>query len=126
MNFEIVPFIFGTFLVMIIDTFWWEIDYKKAEKGMEAHEHYHIGLELIIVGIFVSIFQEQLASFLFGAGFLFIVGEWRQVIDTAGTKVVKGHPFAFGSTHFKSSSIIGIILTIIAIISYVFIPTIFN
>lgn len=122
--FEIFPFILGAFLVMIIDTFWWHIDYKKAEKGMEAHEHYHVGIELIIVAIIVDYFNGFASYFLYGAGFLFIAAEWRQTVEVLNDKVKAGHPFAYGSTHFKESSIIGVTLTVIVIVEYFLIHTI--
>ncbi len=122
--FEVFPFILGAILVMLIDTFWWHIDYKKAEKGMEAHEHYHVGLELMIVAMIIDLFNGPIASFLYGAGFLFIVAEWRQAIEIVQKKVIPGHPFAYGSEHFKSSSIIGIALTGSAILLYFYLSTI--
>lgn len=122
--FEIFPFILGTILVMLIDTFWWHIDYKKAEKGMEAHEHYHVGLELMIVAMIIDLFNGTVSSFLYGVGFLFIVAEWRQAIEIVQKKVIPGHPFAYGSKHFKSSSIIGIGLTGSAILLYFYLQTI--
>ena len=118
--FEVFAFIIGAFAAMWVDTFWWHIDYKKAEKGFEWHEHYHIGLELSIVAIFANIYDSTLAAFLFGVGFLFMVAEWRQAIEVVGKKVIPGHPFAYGSVHFKSSTIIGIVLTIMAIISHLY------
>jgi len=120
MTFEFIPFVFGAFLVMWIDIFWWKIDYKKAEKGLEWHEHYHVGLELIIIGIFTSIYHDAFSSFLYGAGFLFMAAEWRQAIEIKGKKVIPGHPFAYESSHFKSSTVIGIVLTAFLIISYVY------
>lgn len=118
--FEIFPFIIGAFFVMLVDTFWWHIDYKKAEKGLEWHEHYHVGLELIIVALFMNLVNEASASFLFGAGFLFIAAEWRQAVEVLNNKVKAGHPFAYGSVHFKSSSIVGAILTFFSILCYVY------
>ena len=116
--FEIFPFILGTFLIMLVDTFWWHIDYKKAEKGLESHEHYHVGLELIMVAIIVDYFNGFVSSFLYGAGFLFIAAEWRQAVEIMRGNVKAGHPFAYGSTHFKQSLVIGIILTVIIILEY--------
>lgn len=122
--FEIFPFLIGALIVMLIDTFWWHIDYKKAEKGMEAHEHYHVGLELFIVAMIADLFNGAIASFLYGAGFLFIAAEWRQAIEIVQKKVIPGHPFAYGSIHFKTSSIIGIGLTGSAILLYFYLQTI--
>lgn len=118
---ELILLVSGAFLVFVIDILWWNIDFKKAEKGMEAHEHYHVGIELLIVGLVVSFFNELPSYFLLGAGFAFIMAEWRQTVEIKKTingevikqKVVPGHPFAYGSTHFKQSTAIGVGLTII-------------
>ena len=118
---EVFPFILGTLLVMIVDIFWWQIDFKKVERGLEAHEHYHVGLELIIAAMFVSLLHEGGASFLYGAGFLFIAAEWRQAVEILGNKVKAGHPFAYGSVHFKSSSIIGAVLVLLSLLSYLYV-----
>ena len=118
---ELILLVLGAFLVFVIDILWWNIDFKKAEKGMEAHEHYHLGLELMIVGLIVSIFNELPSYFLIGAGFAFIMAEWRQAVEIKKTingkvisqNVVPGHPFAYGSVHFKQSTAIGVGLTIL-------------
>lgn len=118
--FEMFWFILGAFAVMWVDIFWWTIDYKKAEKGLEWHEHYHVGLELIIVAVFLASFHGAISSLLLGAGFLFLAAEWRQAIEIKGNKVLPGHPFAYGSVHFKSSTIFGIGLVILAVISHLY------
>lgn len=112
----IILFCLGGFLTMIIDVVWWRIDYKKAEKGMEVLEHYHIGLGLIITALIVNLFYQPAAWFLSGFGFFFILAEWHQSIEIAGRKVVPGKPFAYGSKHFKGSTIIGIALVAILLI----------
>ena len=93
---EILAFMLGALFTCLVDTFWWQIDYKKAEKGLEWHEHYHVGIELVIVGMIIMLFNEFAAYFLFGAGLLFILAEWRQAVEIKNTKVIPGHPFAFG------------------------------
>ena len=85
---------------LVMDTIWWRINYSKYEKGLEAHEHYHIGLELGIIGI---ILHQEIFTGLMVA---FVLAEWSQ-----------DHPFALKSGHFKESTIIGIILFTILIIS---------
>lgn len=117
---EIILLILGAFLVFVIDIVWWSIDFKKVEKGLEAHEHYHLGLELLIFGMGLSFLVELPVYFILGAGFAFIMAEWRQSVEIRTMnngidikkKVVPGHPFAYGSIHFKQSSLIGIGLTI--------------
>ena len=115
---EIVLLILGAFAVFVIDILWWNIDFEKAEKGLEAHEHYHVGLELLIGGLLLSFINEMLVYIMLGAGFAFIMAEWRQTVEIRKTKdgkeekknVVPGHPFAYGSLHFKQSNTIGIVL----------------
>ena len=63
----------GALAVCIVDVWWYHIDYKKAEKGMEAHEHYHVGLELLIASCVISFFYEPIAWLAAGAGITFIV-----------------------------------------------------
>ena len=105
---------------MIIDILWWtNTNFKKAEKGMEAHEHYHIGIEMAILGVALEYFSIDFSSFLYGGGLMFIVAEWLQRFEIISKKVVPGHPFAYGSTHFKSSTAIGIILVIVLICSFI-------
>lgn len=128
---EIILFILGAFLVFVIDIIWWNIDFKKAEKGLEVHEHYHLGLELLIAGIGIAYIVELPVYFLLGTGFAFIMAEWRQTVEIRKTvdgqdtiqKVVPGHPFAYGSTHFKQSTTIGIsliaLLSIILVLKHV-------
>lgn len=107
---EIILAILGCTVVMVVDVFWWKLDYKKIEKGLEWHEHYHVGIELMILAVVINLFNSTAAAFFLGAGLMFIVAEWRQVIEIVGKKVKPGHPFAYGSTHFKTSTIVGISL----------------
>lgn len=123
--FDMFFFILGAFVVMWVDIFWWHIDYKKVEKGLEWHEHYHVGLELIIVAnVLIAVTGNFWAiySVLLGAGFLFLAAEWRQAVEIKGKTVVAGHPFAYGSSHFKTSTIVGMVLTAIAAFSHVYLP----
>ena len=78
-------FVFGLFTSLLIDSAWWKIDFKKAEKGFEAHEHYHIGLELLLLYVFIP------NEFILGMGLGFIMGEWAQHIEIHNKKVVPGH-----------------------------------
>lgn len=120
---ELVSFILGAFLSYIIDVTWWNLDFKKAEKGLEAHEHYHVGLELLIAALLVYRFINPTTAYiLIGAGFGFITAEWRQTVEIAGKKVKPGHPFAYGSNHFKQSTVIGIILTAILATTALILP----
>lgn len=66
---------------------------------MEAHEHYHVGLELGIIGIILT------SPIFIGLMVSFILAEWSQ-----------DHKFALGSSHFKLSTIIGISLFIVVVV----------
>lgn len=88
MDFNI--FAIGIIIGLIIDSVWWHLPYKKIEKGYEIMEHYHFAL---IVGMFTVITGNPIFAGIMVALFL---GEWSQ-----------DHQFAYGSTHFKSSTIVG-------------------
>lgn len=118
MNFleTILLFCIGGIITMLIDVVWWRIDYKKAEKGMEILEHYHMGIALFIAAVVIHSFYTPMSWLMAGMGFMFVFAEWHQTIEIAGKKVVPGKPFAYGSKHFKQSSIIGIILAVFLLI----------
>ena len=101
---------------MIFDTIWWKIDFKKVERGFEALEHYHFGIILMIGAVLINLIYEPISWFLVGMGFVFIIGEWHQAVEIHKKKVIPGKPFAYGSSHFKQSSIIGAGLAIFLII----------
>lgn len=108
--------ILGFQFVTIIDRLWFAIDYKKTEKGLEVLEHYHFGLALLAIS-FIFIQIPILAFALLGMGAGFIYHESKQ----------KNY-FAHQSTHFKGSTIIGLVLLFIgiAVFSYVYLhPIIF-
>ena len=90
-------FAIGFVIGLLIDVAWWNINYKKYEKGLEAHEHYHIGIEVGILGLILGIFVPIIGSLSVGIMLSFILAEWTQ-----------DHKFALKSGHFKKSSIIGI------------------
>ena len=79
-----------------------------------------MGIILFIAAVVSSTYYTPASWFMIGMGFVFIVAEWHQTIEISGKKVVPGKPFAFGSKHFKKSSVIGLLLTgILLIISLV-------
>lgn len=116
---EIILLILGAFTTFVIDILWWNIDFKKAEKGLEVHEHYHVGIELLILGALLSHLTDHIEYFPIGMGFAFIMAEWKQTTEIRKTEngktirkeVVPGHPFAYGSEHFRKSTIVGMVLT---------------
>ena len=101
----------GVFFITIIDRIWFEIDYKKTEKGLEFLEHYHYGIALIAIAIITIESIPILAGGLVGMGAIFIYREERQK-----------NCFAYKSSHFKLSSAIGIglVAVTIAILSYLY------
>jgi len=92
---DLEPFAIGFFIGLIIDVAWWHfgLDKSSLDKKFKAHEHYHIGIEIGIIGILLQ------QPILQGVMFAFILAEWTQ-----------DHKFALQSGHFKQSTIIGIIL----------------
>lgn len=107
--------ILGFQFVTIIDRLWFAIDYKKTEKGLEVLEHYHFGLGLLVIS-FIFIQIPILAFALLGMGAGFIYHESKQ----------KNY-FAHQSTHFKGSTIIGVVLLCIAgtVFAYVYLSSYF-
>jgi len=93
-----------------LDRAWWELNLNKYEKGLEFFEHYHFGLMALILSNFL------LNSFLKGLGVAFILAEWSQTGEWRDGKWRRGHPFAYGSNHFKSSTYIGFFLSVILIL----------
>lgn len=99
--------ILGFLFITLIDRMWFRIDYKKAEKGMEVLEHYHYGIALLALS-FVLIQPILILAFaLLGMGTAFIYHESKQK-----------NFFAHQSTHFKGSTVIGLIIAAIAVFSY--------
>ena len=113
---ELLLFVMGVFAAFVLDAWWWTIDYRKAERGLEFHEHYHAGLELLILALLTFKLASTLLAYIpAGLGFGFITAEWRQSVEAAGRKVKPGHPFAYGSNHFTQSTLLGAALTTILI-----------
>jgi len=116
---------FGLFAALIIDIIWWvKPSLSKLDK-FKAHEHYHISLELVILFIIIDhLTTSQFSFVILGAAFGFLLGEWDQLKEIVGKTVKPGHPFAYGSSHFKTSSMIGVSLTITIIILYTYLQSI--
>ncbi|QLH05421.1 hypothetical protein C5F49_08865 [Nitrosopumilus oxyclinae] len=124
-EFDLIFFVIGAFGSFLLDTYWWvKPSFSKYEKGVLVnHEHYHFGLELIIVAIALIFVSKEFSiplsivwSALVGAGFGFIIAEWRQIVETHRGEVTMGHPFAYGSKHFKESTQIGVVIFAILVI----------
>jgi len=93
----------GFLFVTIIDRLWFKMDYKKVEKGLEVLEHYHYGIALFAVSFVVLSVSEILSFTLLLMGAAFIYHESKQ----------KNY-FSYTSNHFKNSTIIGVLLAVIA------------
>lgn len=94
-------FAIGFMVGLVIDVAWWYFHFDKSnlDKRFKAHEHYHIGLELGIIGTLTN------QPIFIGLMVAFFLGEWTQ-----------DHKFALKSGHFKASSVIGIVLFVILLI----------
>lgn len=114
---DLVFVFFGLFAALVVDILWWVKPTLSKSDKFQAHEHYHVGLELVILFVIISYFTDSPVSlFILGAAVGFLLGEWDQLKEIKNKKVIPGHPFAYGSTHFKASSLIGGILTAVALI----------
>ncbi len=90
-------FVYGFFLGLVLDVIWSKklnMQYDKAH----VIEHYHWGLILILIDKWIPL------NILSGVAAALIVSEW------TGDRL---HPFAWGKNHFKQSTIIGLIISII-------------
>lgn len=117
--------IFGIFTGLVVDIIWWKVPRLSKGDKFKAHEHYHISLELAIVSMIIIHYTQAVpAIFLMGLGFAFFLGEWDQLKEIIQQKVKPGHPFAIGSDHFKASTAIGIVLTVITITTYFYLSSI--
>ena len=104
--FDLIALGVGATWAVLIDQIWFKIDYKKAEKGLEVLDHYHHGIALLIIAsVFNHFVPSSFSLFVLGFGLVFIIAEAKQ-----------GNPFAYGSSHFRATSAIGIILCITLII----------
>ncbi len=124
----IIMLVLGGLASFLIDLIWFgrikaarEVENKNY--FLKIHEHYHVGLELIIVAMVTYPVIGLYASALVGAGFGFIMAEWRQVHEIRHNRVVKGHPFAHESGHFRDSSILGacLIAVLMSTLAYILI-----
>jgi hypothetical protein len=105
----------GAIIGMLFDAAWW----KRQFKCIASLEHYHIGL-LSFIGAALTTYAGDfmwnlsLGYGLLGFGTMMFLAEWFQRTKIKG-QISEAHPFAWGSTHFGISTIIGICLTAILI-----------
>jgi len=107
-----LPLILGAFLLGLVvgiasDYLWRKMGISKYEGKLEVFEHYHWGLASLILMKTLLNSNILFTSFL-GLGALFILAELTQE-----------HPFALKSSHQLSSTMIGIILCIFLVITWI-------
>lgn len=95
-NLAILYLIIGVMIGLVIDTVWFKVNYKKYEKGIEVFEHYHAGILLLPLGIWLN-------PIFMGVGLGLFIGEWTQE-----------HKFAINSGHFKESLLFGVLFSILS------------
>ncbi len=96
----------GLLAGLILDFLWWRLGGNKYEKRLEVFEHYHWGmLSLIILKMLLRVHSAFL--FFAGTGICLIVAEFTQ-----------DHPFALRSNHESSSTIIGIALVVVMVLTW--------
>ena len=113
-------FFLGLFIAFILDIIWNNYErISKIEKNkLKFHEHYHIALELGILYLLLELFFNIKSEIIGGMAVGFVITEWSQFISIRNNKVIPGHPFAYGSNHFKLSNVMGFVLTTVLIFLY--------
>jgi len=102
-NVSIGLFTFPTmFIIAVIDFIWY--GFSKTELGLDVLEHYHWALLALIFSKFLP-----LGCALRTLGIYLLISEMLQT-----------HPFAIESTHFWQSTVIGIVLTLLLALSYIY------
>jgi len=99
-----ILFLLGLLLGLVLDRVWWEGGFDKYEKGVEELEHYHWGLMSWILAYLTPLWLSQV---LWGLGAALVLAEWAQVGEWENGEWRRGHPFAYGSNHFRASTAIG-------------------
>ncbi|MEM2233838.1 MAG: hypothetical protein QXP81_09915 [Nitrososphaerota archaeon] len=112
-----IPFLLGFLFGLVLDRIWWESGASKYDKGVAVLEHYHWGLLSWIISYFVPLI---VSFFLWGLGLALVLAEWAQIGEWENGTWRRGHPFAYGSNHFASSTIIGAVLVSIVVFLFVF------
>jgi hypothetical protein len=97
----------GLAVGVAIDHLWTKTSINKYERRLEVLEHYHWGLVVLMLTKMLQIFSKLTFSFA-GLASIFILLE-----------VVQEHPFAVGSDHQVSSTIVGILLLAVLLLIWV-------
>jgi len=102
-NVSIGLFTFPTmFIIAVIDFIWY--GFSKTELGLDVLEHYHWALLALIFSKFLP-----LGCALRTLGIYLLISE-----------MLQKHTFAIESTHFWQSTVIGIVLTLLLALSYIY------
>lgn len=104
-TFSLFWFFLGLMVGVTLDFLWRKTGIGKHERGLEVFEHYHWGLTLLILMRILLKFSGAFLS-LAGIGVIFILAE-----------IFQKHPFAFKSNHELPSTIIGVILFFLLILT---------
>jgi hypothetical protein len=108
-----ILFLLGLLLGLVLDRVWWEGKFNKYEKGVEELEHYHWGLLSWILAYLTPLWLSQV---LWGLGAALVLAEWAQVGEWENGEWRRGHPFAYGSNHFRVSTAIGVALAVVLVL----------
>ena len=108
-----ILFLLGLLLGLVLDRAWWEGGFDKYEHGVEELEHYHWGLMSWIIAYLTPLWLSQV---LWGLGAALVLAEWAQLGEWENGTWRRGHPFAYGSNHFKASTAIGAILVVLLLV----------
>jgi Na+/melibiose symporter-like transporter len=109
----VIFFLLGLLAGLVLDRAWWESKANKYDKNVEELEHYHWGLLAWIIAYLTPLW---LSDVLWGLGAALVMAEWAQIGEWENGAWRRGHPFAYGSNHFKVSTAIGAALVAILII----------
>jgi hypothetical protein len=101
----VILFLLGLLAGLVLDRAWWESGANKYEHGVEELEHYHWGLICWILAYLAPLW---LSYILWGLGLALIIAEWAQTGEWGDGEWRRGHPFAWGSRHFVTSSVVGV------------------
>jgi uncharacterized membrane protein YiaA len=95
----------GLIVGMILNYIWRKKGLDKYEKGLEDFEHYHWGLLLMGIGVYIT-------KILFPFAFIYMIGVGLVGVGLAlmiDESLLQTHRFAVGSNHEEASDEIGAI-----------------
>ncbi len=101
----VTGFLVGLLVGFLLDFSWRKLELSKYEGRLEALEHYHWGFLLLMLGRVFRFSEFSLLSI--GVGFTFVLSEMMQ-----------NHRFAFRSDHERTSTVIGVILLALTVLTW--------